>query len=490
MALVIVAIIALRLLLAAVLPLAFDEAYYWLWSKNLATGYYDHPPMVALVIRLGTLIGGDTEFGVRIVAVLLAIPATWAVWRAGAILFGGRVGAVAALYFNLTLMVGAGTLIVTPDAPLIVASAFVLYFLAKVAESGRGPWWLGVGAAAGCALLSKYSALMLGAGILLWLVLVPEMRRWLATPWPYLGGLLALLLFTPVILWNAEHGYVSFLKQFGRAGFGGFEPWYLFEFAAAQIGLATPSIFVLSVAGLWTLTAGSGISRTERLLIAALVWPTLIYFIVHSLHDRVEGNWLAPIYPALVVAAAAASHALSWRGPWRTLIERSRSLAAPVGLGIFLVVALQAATGLLPLDGRDPTARALAAGWRDIGLKIDEIRVRSHAPGILTMNYADTAWLSFYLPSHPPVVQIYERLRWVNSPQPDDKFLHGPLLAVIEEGEPHPAGSDNEPRHALADRYEKVTEIARLPRLRRGVVIDYYVVYLIDGAKGDPLDRS
>jgi 4-amino-4-deoxy-L-arabinose transferase-like glycosyltransferase len=485
----ILAIVALRLLLAAMLPLAFDEAYYWLWSKNLAAGYLDHPPMVALVIRLGTLIGGDTELGIRVVSVLLALPATWAVWRAGAILFGARVAAVAALYFNLTLMVAAGTLIVTPDAPLIVASAFVLYFLAKVAETGRGPWWLAVGVAAGFALLSKYSALMLGAGILLWLVLVPDMRRWLRRPWPYLGGLVALALFAPVILWNADHGYASFLKQFGRAHIGGFEPRYLFEFIAAQIGIATPSIFVLSLAGLGALTAGRGSSSTGRVLIAALVWPTLIYFIVHSFHDRVEGNWLAPVYPALVVAAAAASHALPWHGRWQNLIDRSRRAAVTVGLGIFLIAALQAATGLLPLDRRDPTARVLGAGWRDLGPKIDDIRIRSRAPGILTMNYADTAWLSFYLPSHPPVVQINERLRWVGSLEPDEKFLRGPLLFIIEEDEVQPAGSDNEYRRAMAAYYQQVTEIARLPRVRRGVAIDYYVVYLVDGMKADPVER-
>ena len=71
----------------------------------------------------------------------------------GAVLFGGvRVAASAAILLNVTLMVAVGTLIVTPDAPLLVASSFVLFFLAKLVESGRGAWWLAVGAAVGCAL--------------------------------------------------------------------------------------------------------------------------------------------------------------------------------------------------------------------------------------------------------------------------------------------------------------------------------------------------
>src|SRR6476660_10646909 len=87
-ALAILAMIALRLIAAAYTPITFDEAYYWMWSKSLAGGYYDHPPMVAAVIRLGTMIAGDTELGVRLVSVLLALPMSWAVYQATFILFG------------------------------------------------------------------------------------------------------------------------------------------------------------------------------------------------------------------------------------------------------------------------------------------------------------------------------------------------------------------------------------------------------------------
>src|ERR1700746_761598 len=127
---VVLALLVLRLLVAAWTPLTFDEAYYWTWSKHLAGGYYDHPPMVALVIRAGTMIAGDTEFGVRLVSILLALPMSYAVWRAAEILLGGeRVAATAAILLNVTLMAAVGTLIVTPDAPLLAASSFVLFSL-------------------------------------------------------------------------------------------------------------------------------------------------------------------------------------------------------------------------------------------------------------------------------------------------------------------------------------------------------------------------
>src|ERR1700737_4638189 len=214
----ILALVVLRLVAAAWMPLTFDEAYYRMSSKHLDGCVYDHRPAVELVIRLGPMIAGDTELGVRLVSILLALPMSWAVYRTAAILFGGqRVAATATILLNVTLMAAVGTLIVTPDSPLLAAASFVLFFLAKVLETGRGAWWLAVGAAVGAALLSKYTSLFFGPAILIWLVAVPKLRRWLISPWPYLGGLVSLLIFSPVVLWNADHRRGSFLKHMGRA---------------------------------------------------------------------------------------------------------------------------------------------------------------------------------------------------------------------------------------------------------------------------------
>src|SRR5258708_772210 len=252
--LTVVALVLLRLVGAVWTPLTFDEAYYWMWSKHLAFGYYDHPPGVALVIRLGTMIAGDTELGVRLVSILLALPMSFAVYHAAAILFGGRrVAATATILLNVTLMAAVGTLIVTPDSPLLVASSFVVLCLAKVLETGRGAWWLAVGAAVGAALLSKYTAMFFGPAILIWLASVPKLRRWLISPWLYLGGLISLLIFSPVILWNADHHWVSFIKQLGRSRIEDFRPAFIGELIPTQVAFATPLVFILGAMGLYAL---------------------------------------------------------------------------------------------------------------------------------------------------------------------------------------------------------------------------------------------
>src|SRR4051794_14114254 len=271
--LTVLALVALRLVAAAFTPITFDEAYYWMWSKSLAGGYYDHPPMVAYVIRAGTTIAGDTELGVRLVSILLALPMSFAIYRSAGILFGGRqVAASATVLINVTLMAAVGTLIVTPDAPLLVASSFVLFFLAKVLETGKGAWWLGVGAAVGAALLSKYTALFFGPAILIWLIAVPKLRRWLLSPWTYLGGAVALAIFSPVIFWNADHHWVSFLKQFGRARIDDFTLVYIGELIPTQIAFATPLVFILGMMGLYAMGRRKAGASPARVLVSSTFW--------------------------------------------------------------------------------------------------------------------------------------------------------------------------------------------------------------------------
>ncbi|MBN9556563.1 MAG: glycosyltransferase family 39 protein, partial [Alphaproteobacteria bacterium] len=239
----VVVLTLLRFAAGAVLPLSADEAYYWLWSRHLAAGYYDHPPLIAFAIRAGTALFGNTAFAIRCAGLALSVAASWAVWQTAKLTLPERPAAAwACLFFNLTLMVAVEAMAATPDAPVIAAAAFFLYFLARVEAGHGGQWWLAAGIAAGIGLLSKYTALFFGAGALVWLLADPRGRRWLLSPWPYAGGLIALLIFLPNLLWNARHDWMTFAFQFGRVDRGPFTLRFLGEFVAAQFGMATPFI--------------------------------------------------------------------------------------------------------------------------------------------------------------------------------------------------------------------------------------------------------
>ena len=482
-AMTVAALVLLRLVAAAWTPLTFDEAYYWIWSKHLAFGYYDHPPGVALVIRLGTMIAGDTELGVRLVSILLALPMSFAIYRTAEILFGGmRVAANATILLNVTLMAAIGTLIVTPDAPLLVASSFVLFFLAKVLESDRGAWWLAVGTAVGLALLSKYTAMFFGPAIVLWLISVPKLRKWFFSPWLYLGGLVALAIFSPVILWNADHHWVSFIKQLGRGEVTQFRIAFIGELIPTQIAFATPLVFILGMMGLHAFARRESGAQASRALINAMFWVITLYFLWHSLHARVEANWFAPVYPPLAIAAAAAATLAHWERLSQRVVDFCLRWAAPVGILMFAGLMVQANTGVLSGYRRDATVRSVGVGWTTLAANIEATRVRVGASCVLAPDYGTASWLTFYLPKDTCVIQPTQRIRWVNMGEPDPAKLSGKLLWV------------DEVRAAVvpyvAQTFAKVERAGEFNRMRGPLVIETYALDLLQQPKRPVLDNS
>jgi 4-amino-4-deoxy-L-arabinose transferase-like glycosyltransferase len=437
--------------------------------------------MVAVVIRLGIMIAGDTEFGVRLVSILLALPMSWAIYRAAQIFFDDvRIAAASTIFLNATLMASVGTTIVTPDAPLMVAASFVLFGLAKVWQTGRGVWWLAVGVAVGCGLLSKYTALFFGAQILLWLLLVKDQRRWLVSPWPYLGGILAFAIFAPVILWNADHEWVSFIKQLGRARVEDFTLKYLGEMIPTQFAFATPSVFILGVFGLYALMRGRAKNVAGGALVSISVWMIFLYFVWHSLHARVEANWLGPVYPAFAIAAAFAAWSTTWNPREQRTMTWSRRLALPVGVALFVVLIVQTNTGLFTGFRRDATVRSVGVGWPDLARDIEALRIKQNASCVVAADYGTTSWLMFYLPKGTCVAQFQQRYRWTFMDEPDANLLKGRVLLI------GPVGASGSYRSS----YTRVEPVAELSRKRSGVVIETYAVDLLDGAKGEVLDRS
>ncbi len=376
---------AIRLVVAAHAPLSPDEAYYWTWSHALAPGYLDHPPMVALWIRLGTALAGETALGVRLLAPLAAALGTVLLARTGDALFPGRgAGLRAAILLNATLLFGVGAVTMTPDTPLLFFWTAAIWALARIAAGARPQTWLVVGAAAGLALDSKYTAALLGLGIAGWLF-TPAMRPRLRTPWPWAGGAVALLLFLPVVQWNAAHGWVSFLKQGGRTA--DFDPARALRFVAELLGgqaaLMTPLIAVLFVAG--TAACLRRWRDPPSGLAASLVLPAAAVFVQHALGDRVQANWVAILYPGAALAAAA-PHRLFRLIPWR--------VAAGLGFALTALLYLQTVAPLPLPPGIDPMRRI--AGWDRLAQQAHQAARQDGAAFIACEEYGTAALLAWW----------------------------------------------------------------------------------------------
>jgi 4-amino-4-deoxy-L-arabinose transferase-like glycosyltransferase len=480
-----IALLALQALAAGRLELTFDEAYYTLWSRSLSFGYLDHPPMVALLIRASTSLFGGSEFGVRALSLLVvgAMPALIAfiAWR----LFGSaEKAALAALMWLAMPLVSIGAVFVSPDAPLVVFWTLGLGALVELWRTGERRWLIALGLALGLALQSKFTAAFFAAGVVLALIATPSLRRWLVSPALLAGLAVVLAIFAPFVVWNAAHGWATFAKQLGRAGPSELTPYYLAEFIVAQIGLINPLVFAALAPALvaipWRASVTPRSSDEARRILACTIAPAAIYFLLHSLHDRVQGNWLAPLYPAVAILVADWVAAIRRSGVsgFAAGIAKAAPWAAPIGFVVAALTFAEAITGAVPLGAANPLARL--EGFRGLARDLDVKAHANNAAYILTQGYALTSLMTYYGDPTIPVVQPEQRMRWIFEPHPPETLLAAPGLAL---GEPD--------RHFdlfMKMRFRKVEPAGLLQRRQAGGTLEAYELYRVADPYGPVLD--
>lgn len=474
-----VAMITLRCWVAAHMDFETDEAYYWLWSRQLALSYFDHPPMVAYLIRLGTWLFGDTLFGVRCMAIMAMIAASVLLYALAVVLFSDRrIGFLSVLWFNVTPHTAFFSVIMYPDTPAILFWVLSCLALALVWRSGRGEWWYLVGIALGLLMLSKYTGVFLLFGIVAWLLVSRDMRFWLKRREPYLALLIALLLFSPVLVWNAEHGWVSFAKQFGRAletsADGGLAN--LGAFVGIQAAFVSPLIFAFIIAGV-AVAAGRGWQRQQAnwLLLALTAAPTLLYFFIHALSAEVLAQWPSAVYPTGIIAAVAA-FAPGAKNHGHRLVTRYGFAAAP-WLGLIFTLAMFAQMTIRPVSttaARDPLSRFV--GWAELASKAQAVAAANHAGYIATDDYGTNATLAFYL-RDMPVFQTSEAIRYVFLP-PLDQALLARTPGIYVATPPFDEVAQ------LQKHFDSVKYVATIWRTHDGDPIKSYRVYQLNGYRG------
>lgn len=452
---------AIRLAVAALAPLAPDEAYYWVWSHDLQPGYLDAPPMVALWIRAGTLIAGQGALGVRLLAPLSTALGSVLLYRAGQALLPGS-GLLAAALLNATLLFGAGAVIMTPDTPLLFFWVCALWAAAMFYRDGHQGWLIAVGVFVGLAGDSKYTAAFLGFGIGLWLLITPEFRRVFLRPPVWLGAFFGALAMAPMIEWNRAHHWVSFIKQGGRVGH--FTPdralRYLTELVFGQIGLATPLIALLFAAGIVLAVRLAWRSRDPAwTLLTLLTVPAAALFVQHALGDRVQANWPAILYPAAAIAACGLAGRF-----WLRL----RAPAVGLGFAITGAVYLQAAASPFPLPVRfDPTALQLG-GWSGLGAEVAD-QARAHGAAFVAADdYGVAAELARSVPAPLPVIGVEPRWAYFTLPSPGVSGETGLLVRSARRG--------GDPDTAA---FASAQPLGEVVRAKDGEPIERYRVFLV-----------
>jgi len=464
---------AVRLVVASVAGPIDDETYYRLWSLRLETGYLDHAPMVAWMMRAGRELVGDGALGLRLLAPLSTALGTLLLWRTVALAEGARTATRAAIWFNAMLLIGAGSVLMTPDTPAVFFWGATVWALAELTASRDARWWLVVGVMAGLGLFSKYSVLFLGLGIVLWLVSTRATRVWFGRWQTWAGGAIALALFAPVIAWNAAHGWMSFAKQFARTAVTEWRfdtPGELIGVQLLLIGLPMVPFVGLGVARAWRgWRAGDALAA----LPLATGLPFVGYLLLHSLHGRVEGNWPAPLYPAFAWMAASAVPGVAHLGPRvRGFLTGLSAWVAPFGLGLVALVWLHASVPLVVLPPeRDPTAQM--RGWAEFAHDLDAERARLGFGWIGAQNYTLEGQLAARL-GWELVVPMDEPERYGHLPARAPALFERPGLLVMR------AGRDPE---AARNRFDEVTPLGRMTRSAGGKPVESYDLYRLTGPK-------
>lgn len=460
---VIACLLVLRVAYIAIVPLELcpDEAYYWDWSRQLDWCYYSKPPMIAWLIALATRLGGNSEFVIRLPAAVLSSLGLIAVFGLGRSQFSARVGFWSVVALAATPGFAAMGLLMTIDAPFLCAWACAVWAVWELLSPAELSWRRVLPAviATGLGLLSKQTMLAIFPLTVCWLLAQPGQRRKLMAPqvWAWWCG--SLLFLTPIILWNAQQGWVT--MQHTSEHFQNRDvplmqhAIWLLEFWGSQFGVTSPFscglMLTVAVAALLSLkkTGDQGPEADQR--VSYLICLGLLPFLgvtVLSATQRVQPNWPAPFWLTLFVLLAAwgCEHLPRYglRG------SRTGWFHAGVAVGLLFMVGTYAVPFVLPqstLSGGPLDATARLRGWKTLGDQVGlEFGKLSNTPSRLCISVTGrgpVSALAYYLPEQPRVYRwnptgIVESQHEIwGGPSADHQGAE--VLIVAHPGQPIPA---------------------------------------------------
>lgn len=407
--------------LCVAMPVFAQEAYYWSYAQHPDLSYFDHPPLVAWSIWLGTHVLGDGAIGLRLLTVGYGFGTGWI-----GVLWLRRLGMEPWIRCGWLVcsfampMLACAHFLTTPDPPLVFAWTLAVYALWRARDGALG-WWLLAGFASGCGLLSKYAAAFLAVGGLLLLLFDPAMRRQWLRPGPWLGVLVAAATFSPVVIWNVGNDFESFRFQTeGRWHSGHLGVRWLGEFVATQLGMLHPVIAVLVPFAAWWLLRRALRRDVPALWLAAFGLPMPLFFLLNSLFIQVKVNWLVPCF--LPLAAAV----MWW---WRSG-ERHLRRPRTTRVLTWIVVATVALVPLAPLWRYVPqSAGSSWAGWERFAARAEYWKEQLDARDGRAGN------VFFFASSYRDAAQLYRSLvRHVRTTAADRRLE--PVMAENVFGQP------------------------------------------------------
>lgn len=366
------------------IPLHPDEMYYWVWSRHLALSYYDHPGMIAYAIKFFSFLGDDA-WVVRLPSVFAMGGVAWWCSALAAEIFSARVAAWS-LLLGLTLpAVAFGATLATPDSVLLVFWGWGMFATYQAFEHDRWRDFIQAGIALGCAMLSKYTAITFVMGLLVYGVIyhrsvLLQIKFWVA-------ALIALVVVSPVMIWNAQHEWVSFAFQYGHGTGEHLRADYLGEYLGGALVLLSPILFGIVARGMGSRSLWE---FRQRAFVGVMVGVPFLFFGYKALFARMQLNWYAMICVGAVII-----------GAWMIVSRRWEKWGMASVVVSLLLGAIVKFPALFHLPAQANIHNRLFGYDRAVALALEakcphEVLMADH----LTI----AAAMSYYAPGHPDVV--------------------------------------------------------------------------------------
>ena len=282
-----------------------DEAQYWAWSKDLDWGYFTKPPLIAWVIWSTTSIFGDAEWAVRLSSPVLHSLTAFVIFRTARFAFDARTGFWAAAIYLLMPALWLSSGIVSTDVPLLLCWALALNAWLHLREAASWPRAVQLGAAIGMGLLAKYAMLFFIPALIAAIIFDRATRKRLVSIKGLAAGALALLIFTPNIMWNAAHDFATVSHTADNANLGHsfpFHPSELLSFLGEQFGVFGPITFGIYILAL--IAALKGRLSGPAKYIAFFGLSPLLIISLEALLSRANANWAVTSYIAGCILTA------------------------------------------------------------------------------------------------------------------------------------------------------------------------------------------
>lgn len=285
-----------------------DDAYHWSWTQQLDYSYFDHPGMIAWLEWLSTSLFGNTRLGVRLPSFICYLLINFFSWKFVKDLFGEKAAVFAIMMILFVPLWGFGGFVSAPEAPFMVLWVLAAYVFWQGVREDDKRWstqktWLLLGLIMGIGFNTKFPIVLIAPGFGLYLLLSPKSRGQLATPWPWLGVLIASLLLAPVLMWNLKYDWPSFKYQFhDRHSGGSFDPKRWLGYIGSQLGLLSPGLYVGVL--LTFVTSAFRLKDPRYRLLFCIALPSFLIFYPQPFWADYKPHWMGPVYFLLMYGLA------------------------------------------------------------------------------------------------------------------------------------------------------------------------------------------